>query len=174
MRDWERAMLAADWPARAHDELTDRLWVGGVRWGDPAPGEFDAAFTLVPRGEHRGGVPRGTRNVRFPLRDADDGLPPTDVLLDLVAGVVDEHRRGRRVLVRCYAGINRGPLVAGLAMTLLTGMSGADVVAHVRAVRDPVCLINPTFRAALEAVPARTVARAPVAGLMTGRAEERA
>ena len=62
-------------------------------------------------------------------------------LAALVAGRLAE---GRRVLVRCQAGLNRSSLVAARAL-VLSGWAPADAVAAIRAARSPNCLFNREF-----------------------------
>lgn len=53
-------------------------------------------------------------------------------------------KAGKKVLVTCMAGLNRSGMVTAMALHLLTGWSGADVVEHIQASRaDALC--NPTF-----------------------------
>ncbi len=53
-------------------------------------------------------------------------------------------RAGKTVLVTCMAGLNRSGMVTAMALYLLTGWSGSDVVEHVQACRA-MALCNDTF-----------------------------
>lgn len=156
MPEWERRMLSSPWPDRAEDEVYPGLWIGGCWRGDPPPGAFDVVLTLIPAGEADTRVPKPTLHVRWPLRDHGDdhGVDPGD-LAQVVTRVVGWVREGKRVLVRCYAGINRSGLVVGCALAELTGLDGRTVVRALREQRSPIVLINPTFAAIVEAIPAR-------------------
>lgn len=67
--------------------------------------------------------------------------------------VVDEVRRGGKVLVTCAAGRNRSALVAGMAMLQLSPrMPAEDVMAEIRSRRHPHCLSNPSFVAMLRRI----------------------
>jgi protein-tyrosine phosphatase len=63
-------------------------------------------------------------------------------------------KSGRKVLVTCFAGLNRSGLVTGLAVYRLTGQNGRDVVELVRA-RRPGALRNPRFVEVLRQLPKR-------------------
>lgn len=150
--EWERRMLASEWPKRAHDEVYPGLWIGGSWRGAPAAGEFDTVLTLCGSYEATP-VPRGTRHVHVPLRDREDGIPDPQQLAELVAKVVEWVRSDQRVLVRCYAGLNRSGLIVGLALCELTGLPGELMISAMRAHRDEKVLCNPAFAAYVAAVP---------------------
>ncbi len=63
---------------------------------------------------------------------------------------------GKRVIVTCFAGLNRSGLISALALYFATGqrMSGRECLAQVRANR-PGALNNPSFVALLESLPAQ-------------------
>ena len=54
-------------------------------------------------------------------------------------------RRGRGVLVTCAQGRNRSGLVSCITLHLLTGMRGAEAVAHVKRMRGRLACTNPQF-----------------------------
>lgn len=63
--------------------------------------------------------------------------------------VADRVRLGLRVLVTCHMGLNRSGIVVATAMRMLTGKSGAQIVAHMRSRRNEAVLSNKTFEAAI-------------------------
>lgn len=154
MPEWERRMLAHDWPERPHDEVYPGLWIGGARWGNPPPGAFDVVVSLTPAHEADVRIPKPARHVRWPLHDKDDQHIDPDQLARLVTMIVQWVREGRQVLVRCFAGLNRSGLVVGCALAELTGLDGRTVIRVLRAQRSPIVLINPAFAAVVEAIPA--------------------
>lgn len=155
MPEWERMMLNHAWPDRPHDEVYPGLWIGGARYGNPDPGEFDVVVSLTPGYEADVRIPKPTRHVRWPLQDKEGHEFDPDQLARLVASVVEWVRSGQRVLVRCYAGLNRSGLVVGCALAELTGLDGATVARAMRAQRSPIVLCNPTYAAVVESIPAR-------------------
>ena len=65
--------------------------------------------------------------------------------------------QGAKVLVSCWAGINRSGLVTGLTLHKLTGLSGSDCIKVIRKGR-PQALSNPQFVKILNKIPS---AKAP-------------
>lgn len=57
-------------------------------------------------------------------------------------------RSGRKVLVTCWAGINRSGLVSAISVHLLTGWSGVACIRHVKSARRG-ALRNPAFQEVL-------------------------
>lgn len=84
--------------------------------------------------------------IRCPL---DDGPPPTrdEVNRALLASkaVAAALSSKKRVLSTCQMGLNRSAFVAALALGRLTYASADELVAQMRARRDPRCLSNPHF-----------------------------
>lgn len=105
---------------------------------------------------------------RFPRLEViyapnDDSGQPFTALQAAIANmaahrVADYVRRKQHVLVTCMMGKNRSGLVTALALHHLTGWSGKDCVARVRAKR-PIALSNEAFVHYLEKMPARRLAR---------------
>jgi protein-tyrosine phosphatase len=85
----------------------------------------------------------------------DGPLTPAiiDAVNDLADDVAEQWKQGRAILITCRAGINRSALVTALAYRRITGSSGAQAMAAVRAVR-PGALINPFFSRYLARLPA--------------------
>jgi len=155
MPAWERRMLASDWPRNPHDEVYPGLWIGGARWGNPGPHDFDVVVSLTPTHEANIRIPKPTHHLRWPLYDADDQHIDPDQLARLVTQIVQWVREGKRVLVRCWAGLNRSGLVVGCALAELTGLDGPTVIRALRNQRSPIVLINPHFARIVEGIPAR-------------------
>jgi protein-tyrosine phosphatase len=63
-------------------------------------------------------------------------------LLDEAAWVVERLRAGRRVLVHCYAGMNRSTTVCCAALMMLEGISAEEALARVRE-RHPLAWPDP-------------------------------
>jgi hypothetical protein len=156
---WVRDMHAAPLPERAHDRVRPGLWVGGIWWGPPTPGEFDHVWTVCPSYGDDQRVPAGMWHHRRPLRDRSD-LPLDDALLAaMVAKIARQVRAGEKVLVRCVLGVNRAPFVAALALAEIDGMSGQEALQAVRAARGPSVLCNPAFAEFLAVIPRRRAVR---------------
>ena len=66
--------------------------------------------------------------------------------------------RGDKVLVTCWAGINRSGLVSAVSLHKLLGMSGSDA-AHLIKFKRPGALSNPLFNQMLGQLPEKTLPR---------------
>ena len=145
-------------PAAPPTELVrDRLWQGGcpVDFGWVRDAGIDVVLDVADADSYPPASEiDGLINLKSPLVDhgtlPDEGL--TRRLAQLVAGLVED---GHRALVHCTFGRNRSGLMATLIVRELLGISGADALAHVRALRDGVAN-NEVFSAWLESLPAPT------------------
>lgn len=82
--------------------------------------------------------------------EIEDGpLPDLEDLDDVVSRVCAAVSAGKRVLVHCYAGMNRSGLVNAMVVHRLTGRSGPELIGFMRRKR-PGCLFNRRFVAYLE------------------------
>ena len=98
-------------------------------------------------------VPTGPNNVLYiylPIFDED--LPDLYRLHSVARLAADMIRESRPVLVHCMMGLNRSPLVAGVALTYL-GFTGEDAVKLLQEKR-PGALYNDTFAEYLATLPA--------------------
>jgi protein-tyrosine phosphatase len=87
----------------------------------------------------------GIKVFRCPLDDKV-AMPAQDLKLAWQAAkwTAEECLAGRSVLVSCHLGLNRSGLVTGLALHVLTGMSGSDAAALIVSER-PGALFNDAF-----------------------------
>lgn len=154
---------------RYADRVLDGLWVSGM----PEPGwDLDGGGVrlVVSLSEHlppqaarrfewgtRGGAAGDGRIVFVHWPFEDGPLPEWDACTFATQAVVAAVRQGWTTLVHCQEGRNRSGLIAALAVRELTGCSGADAVATVRAAR-PGMLSNRAFAQALEQLPPHTPA----------------
>ena len=103
------------------------------------------------------------------IRARLDDAPPsqTEIINAITAArqVAEEMRRGGRVLVTCYAGLNRSAWVAAMALLMLTPKAGPDlIIRRIRERRDADCLSNPDFVRVLRSIwSSRSIARGSVA-----------
>ena len=136
------------------DEVSPGLWVGGHDYVDDTAGagvqravvraEFDVVVSLFSRDGH--GPDAGVEHHAHRMPDAQldrQDLAEVDRLAQVVADRLDE---GKRVLVRCQAGLNRSSLVAALAL-VHRGSSPQAAIDAIRAGRSPNCLFNRSFTA---------------------------
>lgn len=122
------------------------LWVGAMPpTNHPLP-DFDAIVLLTeeqPDLAFRGQV------VRMPIRP--DALANDDMQRAVMASrfVADALVRRQRVLISCARGVQRAPLVACIALALVTRLSCDQLIAVMRRRRHPDALNNQQFRSVL-------------------------
>ena len=91
----------------------------------------------------------------------DDGpLEEPEVVRETARTVAERVRAGRRVLVHCWAGLNRSGVVAARALMFM-GVPAADAIAAVRAARGEDALFNGAFVAWLHDEDAERVPGSP-------------
>jgi len=136
-------------------EVEDGLWVGG----HPAPGQvteddFDVLVLLARGNQQDGlaGVGVDVARASPALEDEPGDMPEGQAEEAIRAGrwVARQVKAGRRVLVTCEEGLNRGPLVAALALMNLDGVDWEDAVGRLRTVRGEHALNNPAFLSLLQ------------------------
>ena len=140
--------------------IAEGLWVGSAPPPGDYVGQFDVMVFTAEEYQPPDGRFPGVRVRHYPFDD-DPEPDPADLMTAWSAGeaVAKDLRRGRKVLVSCAMGRNRSALVAALALYMVTGHSGAEVLALVRAKRvDDTgvrALSNPAFQRYLRSLPAR-------------------
>lgn len=89
----------------------------------------------------------GVRVLRLPLDDVLEPMDRYDVArtFAVATDVAERLRRGKKVLVTCYAGLNRSGLVCALALRMLRDAPAQPVIDHIRKRRSARALSNPTF-----------------------------
>lgn len=143
-------------PVNLWDEVTKNLWQGGtddddiigarVLNADYEPRitlkDFDTVVTL-----HAWSNPAdwGVKELRYPFHDGEVGK---DIfardLFFLAKYVDDELKLGKRVLVRCLAGLNRSGLINSLVL-VRQGLDPQIALETVRKARSKWVLCNPDF-----------------------------
>lgn len=150
------------WPDYAPDQILPGLFQGGTEddeiLGYPAPAHhyarlgrrggvaypgypFDVVVTLYADAQP---APWGVREYRFGF---PDGPISHHDALEAIALAQLAHRawnQGRRVLIRCQAGVNRSGLVSALVL-MIAGYQAAEAIALLRQRRSPVVLSNRHF-----------------------------
>lgn len=140
-------LMDIPYPERPWDEVAPNLWIGGHQYakGYCYPQDrFDTVISLVRVARSKAFAPTIGVHCSVSMRDDDS---PVDVeRVDALAAMVHRSlQQDRRVLVRCWAGLNRSSLVAGTALIRHQGWTAEDYVRRVREIRSPFALFNRTF-----------------------------
>lgn len=131
---------------RPWDEPVSNLFIGGhdSQTGDcRVTDQFDVVVSLYTRDDF--GPDEGIEHHTHAMIDGsldDEDHQRIHELADITAAAV---RDGKKVLVRCQAGMNRSGLVTGLAMMKM-GWTFDEALAKMRDVRGPYVLFNDDFR----------------------------
>jgi hypothetical protein len=146
---------------RPWDEVIPGLWLGGHDCqpdGAPPKGEcflegadFDVVVSLFQRWDPRYSPGLGVEHHTHRMADADLDPEHHTTLDDLANVVAHAAVDGRKVLVRCQAGLNRSALVMGLALIRL-GWTADNAIRMMRQARSPYVLCNESFVAYLREV----------------------
>jgi protein-tyrosine phosphatase len=103
---------------------------------------FDSVCTLYARAN---AASWNVKEVRYGFADGDmTDFSPEDDLAFAVREMHADWKAGKRVLVRCQAGLNRSGLITALIL-IRDGYSPTDAVRLIRAGRGEVALCNDTF-----------------------------
>lgn len=123
--------------------VADNLSMGGCVDGLVLPDHIDHVLSLYRWEAYT--VRRPDVTVRtVTMYDSLEG-PALEQVRELASYVNTQRARGH-VLVHCQAGLNRSGLITAAAL-VLAGSHPDAAIAHLRAVRSPAVLCNPTFEA---------------------------
>jgi protein-tyrosine phosphatase len=133
-------------PERPWDEVVPGLFQGGAQRGIEARDGFHVVVTLAEESALVHPAPEAALTVDWFI--PDERAPDPRRLDEVAATIRAHHDDGRRVLVRCAAGLNRSGLLVG-AVLIDRGAPAAEAIARIRAARGPYALCNPDFVRAL-------------------------
>jgi len=132
-------------------EVMPRLWIGGTADEDMigmpeiepqiTKDSFDTVVTLHAWSNP---VDWQVRELRQAFHDGEVTDIDVDDLRFLVANVYADWQAGKRILVRCLAGLNRSALVVTLVM-IAAGYSAIDAIELIREKRSRWVMHNPEF-----------------------------
>ncbi len=132
-------------------EVLPRLWIGGTADNDMigmpeiepqiTKDSFDTVVTLHAWSNP---VDWQVRELRQAFHDGEVADFDVDDLRFLVANVYADWQAGKRILVRCLAGLNRSALVVTLVM-IAAGYTANDAIELIRAKRSVWVMHNPEF-----------------------------
>ena len=147
------------WPEYSPDEILPGLWQGGTE--DDEILDYPAPDHHYARLGHRGGVaypfdvvvtlyadaqpaPWGVKEHRFGFPDGPIDNNDAREAIDLARQAHRAWRKGRNVLIRCQAGVNRSGLVSALVL-MLEGYEPHEAIELLRQRRSRVVLSNSHF-----------------------------
>ena len=145
-------MKELQFPQALWSEILPGLWQGGTDDYDvigrspvglrPTRHRFDSVYTLYGNAN---GADWGVKEVRFAFYDGDmhDFDPQTDLWLPVAEAHAD-WKAGKRVLIRCQAGLNRSGLVMALVL-IREGYSPVEAIDLIRAQRGSDAMCNHIF-----------------------------
>lgn len=115
---------------------------GQISTGQVTKKHFDTVATLYSAAN---AVGRSVKEIRFAFHDGDmSDLDPETDLFFMVREVHSDWKSGKKVLVRCQAGINRSGLVTALVL-IRDGYSPEDAIRLIRDNRCEAALSNSRF-----------------------------
>ena len=144
-----------DGPREPWSEVAPRLWMGGheyiaadgISTRAVVTDEFDVVYSLT---SHEGyGPASGVPHHLLKVPDAELTGEQILAVEEFAASAASDFSAGRRVLVRCWAGMNRSGLVVA-EILIQSGYSAADAIAMIRKHRSPAALSNESFVGYLE------------------------
>lgn len=98
--------------------------------------------------------PRIPRQYRLPV---DDNLQAEEVRnmtlwsQEAVYKVLSEYNRGNRILIHCYAGVQRSAALTAMTLIAMKGMSCQDAMAHIQRIRPIAFRPAANFQTSIEA-----------------------
>ena len=147
----EAPVYEVHYPSTLWSEILPGLWQGGTddgdvyRYGNGVSGvtteDFDFVATMYASANP---VDWFVHEMRFGFYDHDMSDFDTESLRDIVAITHRQWKAGKRVLVRCQAGLNRSGLVMALVL-IREGYSADEAIHLIRSQRGQAALCNHTF-----------------------------
>jgi protein tyrosine/serine phosphatase len=142
------------WDFPLWSEILPNLWVGGTDDDDTiedavnlhtsrkiTKDDFDAVVTLYAWAQP---VDWMVEELRFGFYDSSMGHIDMDALHRAATFAVNQVEAGRKVLIRCQAGLNRSGITAALALIML-GNTPEEAISLLREKRSKYVLINKEF-----------------------------
>jgi len=132
-------------------EILPNLWMGGTDYADRVGLPFNTPFvttenfdTAVTMYGYANPADWYVAEYRYPILDSTDVAFDMDVIHGLVKTAYKDWKNGKRVLIRCQAGLNRSGLITALVL-MMDGFTADEAINLIRTNRDPMCLYNDAF-----------------------------
>jgi hypothetical protein len=143
-----------DWNFPLWSEILNDLWLGGTddfdtidyeanTYGprDITKGDFDTVVTLYAWARPADWF---VEEMRYAFYDDDSSLFDENALMRAAKFAHESWKSGKKVLVRCQAGINRSGLTMGIVL-MLEGYTADEAIKLMREKRSSAVLINRSF-----------------------------
>ena len=143
-----------DWDFPLWSEILSGLWLGGTddfdtieyevnTWGprDITKKDFDVVVTLYAWAQP---VDWFVEEVRYGFYDDNSNTFDEAALMRAAKYAHEQWKSGKKVLVRCQAGINRSGLTMGIVL-MLEGFTADQAIEMMRTKRSKAVLINDSF-----------------------------
>ena len=144
---------AIEYPTELYSEILEGLWIGGTDDDDvdvqktvPAiqKKDFDTVFTAYAWANPCDWF---VKEIRYGFYDShvqgEAGFKPEE-LDDIASMAYADWKKGKKVLFRCQAGLNRSSLCAALVL-MKDGYTADDAINLIRSKRSKYALFNKTF-----------------------------
>lgn len=132
-------------------EILPNLWMGGTHYADRVGLDYDTPFvttenfdTAITMYGYANPADWYVAEYRYPILDSEDVDFDLSVIRNLVKTAYKDWKSGKRVLIRCQAGLNRSGLITALVL-MMDGFTADEAINLIRTTRDPMCLYNETF-----------------------------
>ena len=138
-------------PKDTWTQVLPRLWIGATDDDDILGKDLDEPRITLEHFDtvvslHAWSNPADwhVREIRQPFHDGEVSEFDVDDLRFVANAAYDDWMNGRRVLVRCLAGLNRSGLVIALVM-MMAGFAANEAIEHLRSRRSKYVLFNQDF-----------------------------
>jgi hypothetical protein len=132
-------------------EILPNLWMGGTDYNDRTEfpmvkpfitaKDFDAVYTFYGNANP---VDWLVEEYRYAFFDSEQHKLDITKLKRAVLMAYEDWKSGKRVLIRCQAGLNRSGIVTALVL-MRSGMTADEAIEYIRTERDSYCLYNKYF-----------------------------
>lgn len=151
-QDGTMASVNKPWhkPLDNYNTILPNLFMGGTHDDDMfsqhekpliTTDDFDSVYTLFGWANPSDW---NVKEVRLPFYDSGSFSVDESELYEFAEQAHKDWKRGKRVLIRCQAGLNRSGLITALLL-IKEGYSPADAIDLIRSSRSEYCLMNPFF-----------------------------
>lgn len=139
-----------DYPQELWSEILEGFWIGGTDDNDIydqlekpmiTKKDFDTVFTAY---SYANPVDWFVKEIRYGFYDSREAGFNPEELDDIASMMYADWKKGKKVLFRCQAGLNRSSLCAALVL-MKAGYTADEAIALIRQKRSKYALFNRSF-----------------------------